>query len=186
MTYCFLILVNNLLYESFDNKSSYEISCPDEKLHIEHESLIKSFMSPDKIISHHTESDDINHTPMRENLKDFWIINSSYNNWKYPFIQKLKNTPNLNDFIKNYNKNTPQKDPDAVNDSSYKDYHDSFMSPKKELSFGKHFINSTPVAKTPKQTYSTPCHPNDMYEDENTKAEFSNLFSLKSNHFSNL
>lgn len=184
----FLNSRKNLLYESFDHKSSYEISCSDERLHIENESpLIKNFMSPDNIIGNHSESEDINHTPLRENFKDFSNINNSYFNWKYPILQKLKNTPNINDFIKNiHNKISPQRDSDAVNDSSDKEYHDNFASPKKELSFGKNFISSTPVSKTPKQTYTTPCHPNDLLDDENTKAEFSNLFSSKSNHFSNL
>jgi len=67
----------------------------------------------------------------------------------------------------------------------------SYISPKKDLSFGRDitgFKLTSPVTKTPiqKQGFMTPYHPTDLFEDDMTKAELSNLFSSKSNQIGHL
>jgi hypothetical protein len=63
----------------------------------------------------------------------------------------------------------------------------NLLSPQKELSFGKDLACRFPLSKSPlgKGRYGTPYHHVEMLDDDPTKAEFSNLFSNKSNHMGN-
>jgi hypothetical protein len=90
--------------------------------------------------------------------------------------------------VRPFHKNTPRRDNHEEDSACSPLNRNSFISPKKELSFGKEVLSSTPVVKTPllKHVYDTPYQQSELLDDDLTKAEFSNLFSNKSNHMSNL
>lgn len=60
----------NLLFDSIDHKSSYEIVCSDNKLNVDNISPVKNFISPHKIMAHDIELDEINKTPFYEKIRD--------------------------------------------------------------------------------------------------------------------
>lgn len=84
---------------------------------------------------------------------------------------------------------TPKRDIRDAYDDVSQENENSFISPKlNELSFGKDVMNGAPVGRSPmlKQQYGTPLQASEFLDDDITKAEFSNLFSNKSNHVGNL
>ena len=178
----------NLLLDSDENRSSFGMSCYDEGIQQEDISPIKNLMSPDKILINDIYMEEVNKTPFQDRIRDVWFENYQEVNLKTNSIPKSKYTPLSKDFCKNIAIRTPKKNFDHYPDNHTSFINSSFISPKKEISFGKKAFTSTPLSKTPiqKQTFGTPSHPIDLFEDENTKAEFSNLFSNKSNHFANL
>jgi hypothetical protein len=98
----------------------------------------------------------------------------------------VKKTPDLK-----FGCSSIKYDPTYNQDIDYYEHGHSFMSPKKEMQFARDitsYKNSPPVTKTPvlNKCLYTPCHPSDLFEDDATKAEFSNLFFSKSNQLGNL
>lgn len=178
----------SLLFDSIDNKSSYEIICSDNKLHDDNISPIKNFISPNKILADNIELDEINKTPFYEKIRETYNEGYIEGHFKALVIQKFKHTPLSKENFKSFLKNTPKKDLNNILQDHINISDQSFISPKKEISFGKRLMSSPHLSRTPvhKQVFGTPSHPIDLFEDENTKAEFSNLFSNKSNHFGNI
>ena len=96
----------NLLFDSIENKSAYEMSWSDERIHPEHDSIMK--ISPDKILNHNIESEDISHSPIPEHIRDYNLPNYKNITSKASMHSYLKNIPQLNDIAKSFFKNTPK------------------------------------------------------------------------------
>lgn len=179
---------NRVLFDSCDNKSSLSLSCAGEQVDVEPFTPLKGYFSPSKNQIRNYEPDELLNTPAQERFQNFWLPNPESTHWKSLRYLRVKNTPLSKDFVRAFSKQTPKKDFDEPNDNNSLLNECSFVSPRKELSFGRDIVSSTPVSKTPisKQIYEVPGHPSELFEDDPTKAEFSNLFSNKSNNINNL
>ena len=179
---------NNILFDSCDNKSSLSLSCSGDQIEPVSFTPFKSNYSPNKNLTKNNQMEEMQNTPLQDRFEKFGLPNPDSTHWRSVKYFNGRNTPLCKEFRKVLNKETPKKDFEIANDNNpfINDY--NFESPKKELSFGREIVSSTPVNKTPisKQVYDLPCQPSDLFEDDATKAEFSNLFSNKSNHISNM
>jgi hypothetical protein len=137
---------------------------------------------------HNVEEDEIVQTPPQDRFRNFWLSNLESTHWKSFKYSKYRSTPLGKEGIRPFIRGTPainiqdQYDNDSLMNGS------NFVSPHKELSFGKSMINASPVTRTPllKQCYGTPCQPSELLDDDPTKAEFSNMLSNKSNLYGNV
>lgn len=158
----------------------------------------KSYFSPMKMRSNDFQPnhncpdaglEEALHTPSRDGFRTFWLQNLDSTNWMSLKYRKSINTPLSKEYVKPFTRGTPMRDiRDCYDDISHCN-EDAFISPKfKELSFGKDMAPNQAVGKSPllKQVYGTPLHASEFLDDDITKAEFSNLFSNKSNNAHNL
>lgn len=159
---------------------------------------VKSYFSPFKPKGNEIQAvatpserriDDCLNTPSQDRFRNFWLPNLDSTNWKSLKYPKLKNTPLSKEYVKPFMRGTPKRDIRDAYDDVSQENENAFISPKfKELSFGKDVMNGVPVGRSPmvKQSYGTPLQASEFLDDDITKAEFSNLFSNKSNHIGNL
>jgi hypothetical protein len=130
------------------------------------------------------KADCMESIPYHDRLSKFWLSNTDNDPWKKHKYNKIKSTFLAKEYEKPFIRGTPQKNFKNLHENFSPANENSFVSPKKGFSFGRDIHASSPSKKLPllRQVYELEDKHCEIFDDDITKAEYSNLFSNKSNH----
>lgn len=176
-------------FDSIDNISV----CIDESIDVNSTPLSKYMISPSKIRINELQTqlgildhkaDCMENIPCNERLSKFWLSNLDNDPWKKHKYGKLSNLSLAKELEKPFVRGTPLKNFKNLQENFSPANENLFISPKKGFSFGRDIHASSPIKKIPvlRKVYELEDKNCEIFDDDLTKAEYSNLFSNKSNH----
>lgn len=181
------------IFDSIDNATPALFSCGEDNVGVDTTPLSKYAHSP--AVARTFEAgpyqygngqfgDDMEYPTSKDKVGAFWLSGPNPNIFKKDKFSRIRSSLAIPEVPQAFINTTPRKDLGNLDVGFSPDRENSFISPKKELSFGKNLLGASPITKTPllKKVYELNQQHCDLFDDDLTKAEHSNLFSIKSNN----
>jgi hypothetical protein len=181
-----IILDSCALKNFFDSIDNISV-CSGENIDINSTPLSKYMISPSKIRINELQTllnasdykaDCMENIPCNEKFSKFWLLNFDNDLWQKHNYGSSNSSP-VKELEKPFVRGTPQKNFKNLQENFSPANENIFISPKKGFSFGRNIHTSSQIKKVSLQKKVNELEDKhcEIFDDDLTKAEYSNLFS---------